>query len=111
MMLDLPTPSLILDLGTTNRFAKAMSDYGAGVLAHVVDSCTDKVLTPEDMLATRQLSAGASPIFPLVEYSNDLHLPDYVFDDPIIQRLAQLVTDFVVMLDIPPFVPNNTAAF
>jgi hypothetical protein len=79
-----------------------MSDYCAGVLLHVEDACNHQILTPEDMLARRQLSAGVSPIFPLVEYACELRLPNQILEHEIIKELEQVVTDFVLML-VSPF--------
>ncbi|KAF2996745.1 terpene cyclase [Neopestalotiopsis sp. 37M] len=85
--------------GIQRRFAQNMSDYCAGVLLHVEDACNHQVLTPEDMLARRQLSAGVSPIFPLVEYACELRLPDHILEHEIIKELEQVVTDFVLIIN------------
>ncbi|GAW13611.1 hypothetical protein ANO14919_029980 [Xylariales sp. No.14919] len=84
--------------GVQRRFSQAMADYCAGALMHVEDFSAHKAPpTPEEMLKMRQLSAGVSPLFPLVEYAHALQIPDYVFEHPTIQEIEQLGIDFVLM--------------
>ncbi|KAI1756101.1 isoprenoid synthase domain-containing protein [Xylaria castorea] len=95
------------------RFATAMADYCAGVLLQVEDFSTHKIITPDEMLERRQLSAGVSPLFSLVEYAHALHIPDYVFEHPAIQELEQLGIDFVLIILIQlqgESVPHNMVA-
>ncbi|KAI0538595.1 isoprenoid synthase domain-containing protein [Xylaria digitata] len=80
------------------RFSKAMADYCAGALMHVEDFSAHKIPpTPEEMLKMRQLSAGVSPLFSLVEYAHALRIPDHVFEHPVIQEIEQLGIDFVLI--------------
>jgi hypothetical protein len=74
-----------------------MADYCAGALMQVEDFSTHEILAPETMLERRQLSAGVSPLFSLVEYAHALCVPDYVFDHPAIQEIERLGIDFVLM--------------
>ncbi|KAI0458942.1 isoprenoid synthase domain-containing protein [Xylaria acuta] len=92
------------------RFAKAMADYCAGALIQVEDFSAHKILTPEEMLERRQLSAGVSPLFSLVEYAHTLHIPDYVFEHPAIQEIERLGIDFVLMWLQEESVPHNMVA-
>lgn len=86
-----------LILGVQRRFADAMADYCAGALMQVEDFSSQKVVAPEEMLERRQLSAGVSPLFSLVEYAHELHIPDYVFVHPAIREVERLGIDFVLM--------------
>ncbi|KAI1277872.1 isoprenoid synthase domain-containing protein [Xylaria sp. FL0933] len=80
--------------GIQRRFSKAISDYCTGVLIHVGDVSTHKLpSTPEEVLETRRLSAGFTPVFVLVEYAHKLRIPDYVFEHPAIQKLEELGCD------------------
>ncbi|KAF2963575.1 hypothetical protein GQX73_g9998 [Xylaria multiplex] len=84
--------------GIQRRFSKAMADYCAGALMHVEDLSAHKIPpTPDEMLKMRQLSAGVSPLFSLVEYAHALRIPDHVFDHPVIQEIEQLGIDFVLI--------------
>ncbi|KAJ8120501.1 hypothetical protein ONZ43_g2806 [Nemania bipapillata] len=83
--------------GVQRRFANAMADYCAGVLMQVEDLSTHALIPPEKMLERRQLSAGVSPLFSLVEYAHALRVPDYVFEHPSIQEIEQLGIDFVLI--------------
>ncbi|KAI1428994.1 isoprenoid synthase domain-containing protein [Xylaria sp. FL1777] len=86
--------------GVQRRFSKAMADYCAGALIQVEDLSTHKIpIMPEEMLKRRQLSAGVSPLFSLVEYAHGLHIPDYVFEHPAIQEIERLGIDFVLLMN------------
>lgn len=74
-----------------------MADYCAGTLMQVEDLSTHRTLRPEAMLERRQLSAGVSPLFSLVEYAHAIHVPDFVFEHRSIQEIEQLGIDFVLM--------------
>ncbi|KAI0545439.1 isoprenoid synthase domain-containing protein [Xylaria curta] len=79
------------------RFAAAMADYCAGALIQVEDFSMHKIITPDEMLERRQLSAGVSPLFSLVEYAHALRVPDFVFEHPAIQEIERLGIDFVLI--------------
>ncbi|KAI1744807.1 isoprenoid synthase domain-containing protein [Xylaria scruposa] len=83
--------------GVQRRFAAAMADYCAGALIQVEDFSTHKIITPDEMLERRQLSAGVSPLFSLVEYAHALRVPDFVFEHPAIQEIERLGIDFVLI--------------
>ncbi|TRX95932.1 hypothetical protein FHL15_003074 [Xylaria flabelliformis] len=83
--------------GVRRRFATAMAGYCAGALIQVEDFSAHKIITPDEMLERRQLSAGVSPLFSLVEYAHALHIPDYVFEHPAIQEIERLGIDFVLI--------------
>ncbi|TXC04918.1 hypothetical protein FocTR4_00000058 [Fusarium oxysporum f. sp. cubense] len=51
----------------------------------------------QEMLDTRRLSSGVTPLYHLIEYAHDIKLPDEVFENPIIQRLELLGADFVLL--------------
>ncbi|KAF7563563.1 hypothetical protein G7046_g584 [Stylonectria norvegica] len=81
--------------GVQNRFAQAMHAYATGALAHVDDQSADRTPSLEEMIVTRRTSAGVSPIYHLVEYAHGLIVPDYVFQDTVIQELESLGMDMV----------------
>lgn len=83
--------------GVQRRFAAAMADYCAGALMQVEDFSSHKIVSPEEMLERRQLSAAVSPLFSLVEYAHELQVPDYVFEHPAIREIERLGIDFVLM--------------
>ncbi|KAI1112886.1 isoprenoid synthase domain-containing protein [Nemania sp. NC0429] len=91
------------------RFADAMADYCAGALMQVQDFSSHKAVSPEDMLERRQLSAGVSPLFSLVEYAHKLQIPDYVFEHPAIREIERLGIDFVLIFK-GESVPHNMVA-
>lgn len=74
-----------------------MQAYCDGALAHVNDHSSHRIPDLEEMVLTRRESAGVSPLYHLVEYAHDIHLPDEIFDNPVIQELEVLGMDMVSM--------------
>ncbi|KAM0343769.1 hypothetical protein ACHAPU_008196 [Fusarium lateritium] len=83
--------------GVQRRFALAMKDYTDGVVHHVKSFATNSIPSIEEMLKTRQLSSGVTPLYHLVEYAHGIKLPNEVFENPIIQNLERLGVDFVLL--------------
>jgi hypothetical protein len=77
------------------RFALAMAKYCRGALIQVDDSFTGRIPSLEEMVLTRRESAGVSPLYHLVEYAHDLHVPNDAFEDPIIAEMEVLGMDLV----------------
>ncbi|KAL5615745.1 hypothetical protein FOBRF1_004493 [Fusarium oxysporum] len=83
--------------GARRRFALAMKQYTDGVVHHVKQFSTNSIPSIQEMLDTRRLSSGVTPLYHLIEYAHDIKLPDEVFENPIIQRLEILGADFVLL--------------
>lgn len=49
----------------------------------------------ESYIELRRYSSGLEMAFDLIEYAEGLKLPEYVFDDPVIQELRQNAIDIV----------------
>ncbi|PNP85020.1 hypothetical protein FNYG_01545 [Fusarium nygamai] len=93
---DLDVTSLIVS-GARRRFALAMKQYTDGVVHHVKQFSANSIPSIQEMLETRRLSSGVTPLYHLIEYAHDIKLPDEVFQNPIIQRLELLGADFVLL--------------
>jgi len=74
-----------------------MKAYSRGAVTQVEGLVAGRTPSLEEMLQTRRLSSGVSPLFHLVEYGHCIQLPDRVFDDPALQELQDLGIDFVSM--------------
>jgi hypothetical protein len=74
-----------------------MKDYTDGVVHHVKSFATNRIPSIEEMLKTRQLSSGVTPLYHLIEYAHGIKLPDEVFENPVIQTLERLGVDFVLL--------------
>ncbi|KAG7437211.1 Alpha-muurolene synthase [Fusarium oxysporum f. sp. raphani] len=74
-----------------------MKQYTDGVVHHVKQFSTNSIPSIQEMLDTRRLSSGVTPLYHLIEYAHDIKLPDEVFENPIIQRLELLGADFVLL--------------
>lgn len=94
-------PSLIASqkatTGNGRRFVEAMTNYANDVLRHVKDCSTEQVPKPEDLIALRRNSIGVKPLFAFVEYGHGIELPDYVFDNLLIQEIQILGVDWVLI--------------
>lgn len=74
-----------------------MKLYSFGVLSHIDDHMYNRNPTLENMISTRRASAGAGPIYHLVEFAHRLNVPDEVFKNAYIQELEKLGMEMVVM--------------
>ncbi|KAG4266805.1 hypothetical protein FPRO04_13100 [Fusarium proliferatum] len=84
-------------VGARRRFALAMKQYTDGVVHHVKQFSTNSIPSIQEMLDTRRLSSGVTPLYHLIEYAHDIKLPDEVFENPVIQKLELLGADFVLL--------------
>lgn len=83
--------------GIKARYISTMEDYAWGVLSHVQHRTVSTNPSLEAKIESRRESAGVSPLYHLVEYCHQLRVPDFVFDDPVIQLLETLGMDMVFM--------------
>jgi hypothetical protein len=74
-----------------------MESYCAGVLKHVKDHASDRVLSVQDMVDTRRMSIGVFPMYPLIEFAYGLDMPDEVLEHPTVRALEDLGAEFVMM--------------
>lgn len=74
-----------------------MAKYCSGALIHVEDQFAERRPTLEEMVLTRRESAGVSPLYHLVEYAHDLHVPEEAFNNPLVQELEILGMDLIAM--------------
>lgn len=83
--------------GTQRRYANTMQHYALGVSNHIHNFSTNHIPTLEEMLRTRRLSGGVTPVYHLIEYAHRIQLPEEIFEDSTIQELEILGADFVIM--------------
>ncbi|KAK5995813.1 Sesquiterpene synthase 2 [Cladobotryum mycophilum] len=81
--------------GILNRYTLAMHSYCKGALAHVDDQFSGKMLSLQEIIETRRMSSGVSPLYHLVEYAHNIRLPDEVFEHDVIKELEVLGIDMV----------------
>lgn len=74
-----------------------MHAYCDGAINHVDDEFDNRTPTLEEIILTRRMSAGVSPLYHLVEYAHRIKLPDFVFKHPVVQELEVLGIDMVSM--------------
>ena len=74
-----------------------MHSYCEGALAHVYDQFSRKMLSLEEIIETRRMSSGVSPLYHMVEYAHNIRLPDEVFEHNVIKELEILGIDMVSM--------------
>ena len=74
-----------------------MHHYCSGVLSQV-QSCNDNDLPSiEEMIAVRELSIGAYPLLPLIEFAYELELPDEAFECAAIKKLESICLRLVFL--------------
>lgn len=72
-----------------------MDSYFGAVILQARNRAAGIIPNLEDYMVTRRDTSGCRQCWALLEYGYNLHLPDEVMEDPIIQSLGEATNDFV----------------
>lgn len=87
----LPTASS----GTSRRFIETMDLFFQAVHVQAIDRAKGVVPDLESYISLRRDTSGCKPCWALIEYANNLDIPDEVMEHPIIQSLGEAANDLV----------------
>ncbi|KAG1761096.1 isoprenoid synthase domain-containing protein [Suillus occidentalis] len=87
----LPTASR----GTSRRFIETMDLFFQAVHVQAIDRAKGVVPDLESYISLRRDTSGCKPCWALIEYANNLDIPDEVMEHPIIQSLGEAANDLV----------------
>ena len=93
--------------GVLRRYAESMRRYAVGVVNQVSSESGPKRtidVTTEELLDTRRRTGGSDALFPLVEHTLGLNLPDAVFEHWAIRELHRIIVDLVI-------IPNDIISY
>ncbi|KAG0706961.1 isoprenoid synthase domain-containing protein [Suillus ampliporus] len=87
----LPTASR----GTCRRFIETMDFFFQAVHLQAIDRAKRVVPDLESYISQRRDTSGCKPCWALIEYANNLNIPDEVMEHPVIQSLGEAANDLV----------------
>lgn len=81
--------------GTQQRFLETFDFFFQSVTQQAADRASGSIPDLESYIALRRDTSGCKPCWALIEYANNLNLPDEVMDHPIIRSLGEAANDLV----------------
>ncbi|KAK1217827.1 hypothetical protein PQX77_019500 [Marasmius sp. AFHP31] len=90
--------------GTARRFIQAYLDWSASQIQQATNRKDDRLPPVEEFILMRRATIGAALVEAMVEYSLDIDLPDYVFEDPIFIAMSKAISDIMTW-------PNDLCSF
>ncbi|KAF8889626.1 isoprenoid synthase domain-containing protein [Infundibulicybe gibba] len=81
--------------GTQQRFIETCDFFFQSVTQQAQDRANGVVPDLESYIALRRDTSGCKPCWALIEYANNLDIPDEVMEHPIIRSLGEATNDLV----------------
>ncbi|KIJ15937.1 hypothetical protein PAXINDRAFT_180528 [Paxillus involutus ATCC 200175] len=81
--------------GACQRYIETMEFFFQSVNQQAIDRANGYVPDLESYIALRRDTSGCKPCWALIEYANNLDIPDEVMDHPIIRSLGEATNDLV----------------
>ncbi|KAF8636914.1 hypothetical protein AX17_003165 [Amanita inopinata Kibby_2008] len=81
--------------GTQQRFLETLEFFFQSVTQQAADRASGAIPDLESYIALRRDTSGCKPCWVLIEYANNLHIPDEVMDHPVIRSLGEAANDLV----------------
>ncbi|KAG6867501.1 hypothetical protein C0993_001988 [Termitomyces sp. T159_Od127] len=81
--------------GARRRFIEAMDRYTASVVQQAQDRAENHIRSMDDYLSLRRDTVGVKPSLVVLEFG--LSIPDEFFNDPVVQRLANVCVDMIIL--------------
>ncbi|KAK2461246.1 hypothetical protein APHAL10511_006773 [Amanita phalloides] len=81
--------------GTQQRFLETFDLFFQSVTQQAADRASGRIPDLESYIALRRDTSGCKPCWVLIEYANNLKIPDDVMDHPIIRSLGEAANDVV----------------
>ncbi|KAJ8091259.1 hypothetical protein PM082_024528 [Marasmius tenuissimus] len=90
--------------GALRRFIQAYLEFSASQIKQASNRSVDRIPPVQEFVLMRRATIGAPLVEAMVEYSLDIDLPDYVFEDPIVIAMSHATTDIMTW-------PNDLCSF
>lgn len=81
--------------GTQQRFIETMDFFFQSVTQQALDRATGVIPDLKSYIALRRDTSGCKPCWALIEYANNLKIPDEVMEHPTILALGEATNDLV----------------
>ena len=86
--------------GTQARFIETVDLFFQAVSQQARDRALGVVPDLESYIELRRDTSGCKPCWALIEYANNLDIPDEVMQHPVVQSLGQAVNDLVTWSNV-----------
>ena len=86
--------------GTQARFTETFDFFFQAVAQQARDRAAGTVPDLESYIALRRDTSGCKPCWALIEYANNLDIPDEVMDHPVLRSLGQAANDLVTWSNV-----------
>ena len=77
------------------RFIETLAGFFHGVTQECRDRKSGSLPDLESYILLRRDTSGCKPSFVLIEYANNLDIPDDVLEDPILSDIIDAANDFI----------------
>ncbi|KAF9450305.1 terpenoid synthase [Macrolepiota fuliginosa MF-IS2] len=81
--------------GTQRRFIETMDFFFQSVTQQAQDRAAGVIPDLDSYIALRRDTSGCKPCWALIEFANNLKIPDEVMDHPVIRALGEATNDLV----------------
>ncbi|KAF8883528.1 isoprenoid synthase domain-containing protein [Infundibulicybe gibba] len=90
--------------GASYRFARAFEQWSSSQIKQSHNRLIDRIPPVGEFILMRRATIGAAMVEAMVEYSLDIDLPDYVFEDPTVIAMSEATSDIMTW-------PNDLCSF
>ncbi|KAF6745443.1 isoprenoid synthase domain-containing protein [Ephemerocybe angulata] len=81
--------------GAQRRFIETFDFFFQSVTQQALDRASGVIPDLESYIALRRDTSGCKPCWALIEYANNLDIPDEVMDHPVVRSLGEAANDLV----------------
>lgn len=86
--------------GTQQRFIETFDFFFQAITQQAQDRASGVIPDLESYIALRRDTSGCKPCWALIEYANNLDIPDEVMDHPVIRALGESANDLVTWSNV-----------
>jgi hypothetical protein len=92
--------SLTASCGSRQRFISTLSLFFDAISRQALDRAKGEVPDLESYISLRRDTSGCKPCWALIEYANNLDLPDDVMEHPLVVSLGEAANDLVTWSNV-----------
>jgi len=82
-------------LGPQQRFIETFNFFFEAVSQQAMDRASGEIPDLEAYIALRRDTSSCKPCWALIEYANNLDIPDEIMDHPVVRSLGEAANDLV----------------
>jgi len=88
--------------GAQQRFMSTMDLFFQAITIQAKDRRDGTIPDLDPYIAVRRDTSGCKPCWALIEYANDLDIPDEVMEHPVMEALGEATNDLVTWSNVSP---------